>query len=84
MNYAAFWRLFLIPILAAQLRNLFIPSSGASAIDKKRNTVGMAKMLVNDFGGVVSSDINDYKLPGVGRKTANVIASVVFNYGFGG
>ena len=40
----------------------------------------MAKMLVNDFGGEVPSDLNDLqKLPGVGRKTANVIASVVFD-----
>jgi len=40
----------------------------------------MAKMLVSDFGSVVPSDIDELqKLPGVGRKTANVIASVVFN-----
>lgn len=33
-----------------------------------------------DFGGVVPSDIDELqKLPGVGRKTANVIASVVYN-----
>src|SRR5436190_2903237 len=48
--------------------------------NKSKHLVGMAKMLVNDFGGVVPSDINELvKLPGVGRKTANVIASVVFN-----
>ena len=35
----------------------------------------MAKMLVSDFGGVVPSDVDQLqKLPGVGRKTANVIA----------
>ncbi len=40
----------------------------------------MAQKLINDFGGVVPSDIDDLqKMPGVGRKTANVIASVVFN-----
>ena len=40
----------------------------------------MARMLVNDFGGEVPDDISELqKLPGVGRKTANVIASVVFN-----
>lgn len=39
----------------------------------------MAQMLVNDFKGNVPSDIELLqKLPGVGRKTANVIASVVF------
>jgi endonuclease-3 len=48
--------------------------------NKSKHLVGMAKMLVNDFGGVVPSDIDELqKLPGVGRKTANVIASVVFN-----
>jgi len=48
--------------------------------NKSRHLVGMAKMLVNDFGGVVPSDIDELqKLPGVGRKTANVIASVVYN-----
>lgn len=40
----------------------------------------MAKMLMSDFDGVVPSDIDELqKLPGVGRKTANVIASVVYN-----
>ncbi len=48
--------------------------------NKAKHLTGMAKMLVNDFGGVVPSDIDELqKLPGVGRKTANVIASVVFN-----
>ena len=37
-------------------------------------------MLVSEFNGKVPSDLNDLqKLPGVGRKTANVIASVVYN-----
>ncbi len=48
--------------------------------NKSKHLVGMAKMLTNDFNGVVPSDIDELqKLPGVGRKTANVIASVVFN-----
>jgi len=39
----------------------------------------MAKTLVTEFNGEVPSDINLLqRLPGVGRKTANVIASVVF------
>ena len=47
---------------------------------KSKNLLGMAKMLTNDFKGVVPDDVNELqKLPGVGRKTANVIASVVFN-----
>jgi endonuclease-3 len=48
--------------------------------NKSKHLVGMARMLVNDFGSVVPDDIDELqKLPGVGRKTANVIASVVFN-----
>ncbi len=48
--------------------------------NKAKHLAGMAKMLVEDFNGVVPEDIDELqKLPGVGRKTANVIASVVFN-----
>jgi endonuclease III len=48
--------------------------------NKAKHLVGMAQMLVNDFKGVIPSDINELqKLPGVGRKTANVIASVVYD-----
>lgn len=48
--------------------------------NKAKHLVGMAKMLVHDFNGVVPSDVNELqKLPGVGRKTANVIASVVYD-----
>ena len=48
--------------------------------NKAKHLSGMAKMLVNEFNGQVPSDIKELqKLPGVGRKTANVVASVVFN-----
>lgn len=48
--------------------------------NKAKHLVGMAKMLHEYFKGEVPSDINELqKMPGVGRKTANVIASVVFN-----
>ena len=48
--------------------------------NKSKHLVGMAKMLVQDFNGVVPSNIDDLqKMPGVGRKTANVIASVVYS-----
>lgn len=48
--------------------------------NKAKHLLGMARMLVNDFKGVVPDDIDLLqKLPGVGRKTANVIASVAFN-----
>jgi len=48
--------------------------------NKSKHLIGMAQMVVNDFGGEVPSTMEDLmKLPGVGRKTANVISSVVFN-----
>lgn len=47
--------------------------------NKSKHLLGMAQMLVNDFNGEVPDNIDDLqKLPGVGRKTANVIISVVF------
>ena len=48
--------------------------------NKSKHLVGMAKMLVEQFGSKVPSDVKDLqKLPGVGRKTANVVASVIYN-----
>lgn len=48
--------------------------------NKAKHLVGMARMLVELFDGKVPENTEDLqKLPGVGRKTANVIASVVFN-----
>jgi len=47
--------------------------------NKAKHLVGMAKILVNEFGSVVPQGIDELqKMPGVGRKTANVISSVVF------
>jgi endonuclease III len=47
---------------------------------KAKALVGMAKMLVDEFKGVIPNDVDELqKMPGVGRKTANVIASVVYN-----
>lgn len=49
------------------------------ANNKSRHLLGMAKMLVADYGGVVPDTVEELvKLPGVGRKTANVITSVVY------
>lgn len=48
--------------------------------NKAKHLIAMAQMLVRDFGSMVPSDIDDLvKLPGVGIKTANVIASVVYD-----
>ena len=48
--------------------------------NKARHLIGMARMLVDEFNGVVPSEPEQLeKMPGVGRKTANVIASVIYN-----
>jgi endonuclease-3 len=48
--------------------------------NKAKHLVAMAKMLRDEFNGIVPDEVNLLqKLPGVGRKTANVIASVVYN-----
>lgn len=40
----------------------------------------MARMLVSEFGGTVPDDVETMqRLPGVGRKTANVVGAVIFN-----
>ncbi|HSV88867.1 MAG TPA: endonuclease III [Bacteroidales bacterium] len=46
---------------------------------KSKNLIGMARILIGEFNGVVPSDVKELmKMPGVGRKTANVVASVVY------
>ncbi|MFN0189815.1 MAG: endonuclease III [Bacteroidia bacterium] len=48
--------------------------------NKAKHLAGMAKMLVSKFNSEVPSTLEELtQLPGVGRKTANVIASVVYN-----
>jgi len=48
--------------------------------NKSKHLVGMAKALTEDFNNNVPDNLDDLiKLPGVGRKTANVIMSVVYN-----
>jgi endonuclease-3 len=57
-----------------QIRSISYPNN------KAKHLVGLGKMLIDDFGGVVPGTIEELvKLPGVGRKTANVIASVIHN-----
>lgn len=48
--------------------------------NKAKHLQGMAQKLINDFNGEVPNDLESLQtLPGVGRKTANVVASVVFD-----
>ena len=48
--------------------------------NKAKHLIGMASRLVSDFGGEVPSEPSLLEtLPGVGRKTANVIASVIYD-----
>lgn len=48
--------------------------------NKSKHLVGMARMLTEQFNSEIPTSVDDLqKLPGVGRKTANVIASVIFN-----
>ena len=55
------------------IRSISYPNS------KARHRIGMAQKLVSDFGGEVPSDIDALmSLPGVGRKTANVVASITW------
>ncbi|MEL6561628.1 MAG: endonuclease III [Bacteroidota bacterium] len=48
--------------------------------NKTKHLLGLGKMLVDDFGSEVPETLEDLqKLPGVGRKTANVVASVIYD-----
>jgi endonuclease-3 len=60
--------------IGEQIRSISYPNSKAAHLK------GMAERLVNDFNAEVPSDVEQLmQLPGVGRKTANVVASVAFN-----
>ena len=55
------------------IRSISYPNSKASHL------VGMARKVMEEFGGEIPSDIDALMtLPGVGRKTANVVASIVW------
>jgi len=48
--------------------------------NKSRHLCGLGRKLVSDFGGEVPSDIEQLQtIPGVGRKTANVVAAIIYN-----
>ena len=57
----------------AYIRSISYPNN------KARHLAAMARMLVEEFGGEVPSDLKELqRLPGVGRKTANVVGAVVW------
>jgi endonuclease-3 len=68
-------------LAAAEVEDIFgFIRSCSYPNNKAKHLRGMANMLVTEFNGVIPSDIKELqKLPGVGRKTANVIASVIFD-----
>ena len=65
----------------AEFKELFpLVKSISYPNNKTAHLIAMAQKLVSDFGGEVPSDIDDLmSLPGVGRKTANVIASIIYD-----
>jgi endonuclease-3 len=67
-------------LAAANVNDVFEKIKSCSYPNNKaKNLIGMAKMLVEKFNCMVPSNIEELQeLPGVGRKTANVISSVVY------
>lgn len=66
MSHATFDELF--PLI----RSISYPNN------KTKHLIGMAQMLMEDFNGEIPDSVSELvKLPGVGRKTANVITSVI-------
>lgn len=62
-----------IPEIYEMIKSVSYPNN------KAKHLWGMANMLLNDFNGEVPDNVDDLqKLPGVGRKTANVVVSVAF------
>lgn len=62
-----------VEILFPYIKSISFPNN------KTKNLIKLGQVLVKDFNSTVPSEIEDLvKIPGVGRKTANVIASVVF------
>ena len=64
----------------AKVENVFeIIKSCSFPNNKAKYLIGMAKTLVDEFQGIIHSNVKELqKLPGVGRKSANVIASVIY------
>jgi len=58
----------------------FLIKSCSYPNNKARNLLGMARTLLEKFHGIMPDDVDQLQtLPGIGRKSANVIASVIYN-----
>ncbi len=79
----AFFEKFPTPeaLAVAQQEHVFdVIKSCSYPNNKAKNLIGMAKAVVGKFNGNIPTDLNELQtLPGVGRKTANVVASIAFN-----
>ena len=67
-------------LAAASVTDVFkLIASCSYPNNKTKNLIGMARTLLEKFNGIVPDSVEELmKLPGVGRKTANVVASVEF------
>ncbi len=83
MHTPAFFMRFPTPesLSVAQFEEVFeLIKSISFPNNKAKHLIGMGKMLVERYESQVPSEIVDLeKLPGVGRKTANVVASIIYN-----
>ncbi len=79
----ALFRAFPVPevmALSSQDEIFYYIRSVSYPNNKSKHLVGMANMLVNDFNSKVPMTVDELQLlPGVGRKTANVVASVLYD-----
>ena len=84
LHFDSPYQLLVAVILSAQCTdrrvNMTTPALfSAYPNNKARHLVGMARRLMSDFGGQVPTDVDALmSLPGVGRKTANVVASITW------
>ena len=72
---------YLLSLSQAEYEDVFaIIKSISFPGNKSRHLIGMAKKVMTDFGGNIPMTVQELiQLPGVGRKTANVITSVIDN-----
>ena len=73
LEYGSVFQLLIAVVLSAQCTDKRVN------MIKAKHIVELSKMIMSDYGGEVPSDMDSLqKLPGVGRKTANVMLAVAF------